>query len=266
MFKKSLIVIIVSALLGLGSGLMNNGDYSDGSIVLGDGSTQFVPFACENMLPGDVVKDTFIITAVDEHVTAVRFKVHVTEQSGDLADVLRVTVRADGKALYDGAMADMEKYVRVDVPEDRDVEFALTVYLGTEVTNEYAGKRALVDFEWAAMDGDYEGPVYPGTDYPEYPEPTPPEDPDDPVDPDEPVIPDDPDEPDEPDDPVVPDQPDEPDQPEDPTGPPTEPEDEKCCPWCFKLCPWCYIIPIIAVAVAGMITFHFIRKKLKTKK
>ena len=262
MFKKSLIIIIVSAILGLGSGFMNNGDYSDGSIVLCDGSTQFVPFSCENMLPGDIAREEYVITAVDEHIEAIRFKVHVTEQSGKLSEVLRITVRADGVALYDGTMANMDKYVRVDVPEDRDIEFSLTVYLGTEVTNEYAGKRALVDFEWAAMDGDYTGPIYPGTDYPEYPEPEIPDEPDDPIVPDEP---DDPVVPDEPDDPIVPDEPDDPVVPDEPDEPivPDEPEEEKCCPWCFKLCPWCYIIPII-VAIGGVAAaIYFVRKKLK---
>lgn len=264
-FKKAIIIIVVSALIGVGSGFMNNGDYSDGSIVLGDGSTEFVQFTCENMLPGDVTSEEYVIKAVDEHVTAVRFKVHVSEESGKLSEVLRVTVRADGVALYDGAMADMDKYVRVEIPEDRDVDFTLTVYLGTEVTSEYAGKHALVDFEWAAMDGDYTGPVYPGTDYPEYPEPTPPDEPDNPDVPDVPDIPDVPDVPDEPDVPDVPDVPDEPDQPDEPTPPTTEEEDEKCCPWCFGLCPWCYIIPIIVIVGGGAITAYTVKKKVKKK-
>lgn len=269
-FKKTVIIVVVSALLGLGGFLWNNGTYSDGSIVIGDGTEKVIPFVCENMLPGDSTTEKYLVTVVDEHVTAVRFKVHTNGKYGDLSEALRITVRADGKTLYDGTMAAMDKYVRVVVPEDNTIEYALTVYLGTEVGNEYAAKRTTVDFEWAAMDGDYVGPVYPGTDYPEYPEPTPPEEPDDPVVP--PDEPDDPEDPDDPDDPVIPDdpedpgdEPDEPDQPEQPT-PPADEKDEKCCPWCFKLCPWCYIIPIIVIAVAGALTVNFIRKKLKKKK
>ena len=270
MFKKTIITIVVSLLLGVGSGFMNNGTYSDGSIVIGDGSTEFVPFVCENMLPGDVAREAYVVTAVDKSVTALRFKVHVSEQSGKLSEVLRITVRADGIALYDGTMADMDKYVRVEVPEDRNIEFMLTVYLGTEVTSEYAGKHALVDFEWAAMDGDYDGPVYPDTNFPSYPEPEEPVDPQPPVDPDEPDDPVDPQppvDPDEPDDPVDPDEPSEPDDPGDPQ-PPAEPpvdEKEKCCPWCFDVCPWCYIIPIIVMACGGVLIVYYVRKKIKHK-
>lgn len=211
MVKNAVLIVIVSLLMGMGGGTPTV--YSEGSIVLGDGNTEFASFSRENIFPGDKFIEEYIVTAKDECVTGIQFKVHIAAESGKVSEFLNFKLLADGVLIYDGTIKNMKDYVRVAVPKDRDIRYSFLIELDTSATSEDCAQKYLVmDFEWAAMSGDYIFPTYPDVDYPEYPEP---DEPDVPVEPDEPDTPEVPDEPDVPVEPDEPDQPDTPSEPED---------------------------------------------------
>ncbi len=115
-----------------------------------------VPFAVENMLPGDSESQYYCVSVSHDSTETVRFYINV-DTVQKLSNVLRVKVEQlipnmEDKILYDGLMKDCTA-VDVNVTASSEtvtpIYYSITVYTnGAEVGNEYAGEGLTADFSW----------------------------------------------------------------------------------------------------------------------
>lgn len=127
------------------------------------------PFRAEDMLPGDRVTTYFCLKTHHKNPIPVYFRADITEQTKNLADVLRikVSVPQTGETLYDMPFANADGKERaVKLPKSAKGEtvtyYKVETYLETEVGNPYQGALLGADFSWYIKDADQEE-LTPGT-------------------------------------------------------------------------------------------------------
>lgn len=113
-----------------------------------------VPFNATNMLPGYTQSNFYYVTASYESNVTLKFSVKITSQDKKLAEVLKIKIEVvDGnnvKSLYDGLIKDMsfDEKLETTTAVKTGRYYKITVSLGKEVGNEYAGKTLTADFIW----------------------------------------------------------------------------------------------------------------------
>ncbi len=118
-------------------------------------------FEATNMFPGDSEVKYFAVK-VNHHADAiVYFSADVTEQTKQLADVLhiKVTHLENGKVLYDGTFAEIEKNTEgfgetfaAGESTETVAYYKVEVSLPTSAGNEYQEAKLLADFGWFVKD------------------------------------------------------------------------------------------------------------------
>lgn len=115
-----------------------------------------LPFAVENMLPGDSIAQYYCVSLTHDRTQTVRFYINVDEAQ-KLSDVLKAKVElllpdAEDEVLYDGSIKDctaVDVSVAANGENVTPIYYRITVYTnGAEVGNEYAGQSLTVDFSW----------------------------------------------------------------------------------------------------------------------
>lgn len=110
-------------------------------------------FTAENMFPGDVISQNYVLNISHSENIDIMFKAKVQEGFEKLAEVLKLKVEIPGvETLYDGLMKYTPEPVTYTLPAaQQSVTYCLTVYIDTSVGNEYQSKPLKADFEWYYM-------------------------------------------------------------------------------------------------------------------
>ena len=137
---------------------------ADNSVVLnGPNESANKIFKAENMFPGDIVSQDYILEISHRENIDIMFKAYVQEGYEVLAEVLKmkVTIPATGETLYDGLMKEMPDSLTYTLAANvQTVTYRLSVYLDTTIGNkneiDTEGKRyqyqtLKADFSWWYM-------------------------------------------------------------------------------------------------------------------
>lgn len=117
-------------------------------------NTDNVSFQVENMFPGDVVLNKYIVQVSYQDVVTVHFRAEVLKGYEKLAEVLqcKVALVDTGEQLYNGLMKDMPNSVDYTLTAEKNASanvcYEITAWLDTKVGNEYQEKSLLADFVW----------------------------------------------------------------------------------------------------------------------
>lgn len=118
-----------------------------------------VPFAADNLLPGDSVTQYYAVQMHHTDDLALLFRTDVTEETKELGNVLHIRVRnlETGAVLCDGMFAEVDgRELSETFAADGDTEsiayYEVTVSMDTSVGNEYQAARLLADFHWYAAE------------------------------------------------------------------------------------------------------------------
>lgn len=111
-------------------------------------------FACENMLPGDKESRTYLVEVSHTGTLTLHFRANIREGGEKLAEVLWCTVAVPGEEqpLYDGRMREMPQSIHRQITAESGhptrINYDITVYLNTDVGNEYMQQGLWADFCW----------------------------------------------------------------------------------------------------------------------
>ena len=112
------------------------------------------PFDSGNMFPGDRETKAYLVEVSHKGTVTVCFHADIRAGYEQLAEVLKCTVvlRGENNPLYDGLMRDMPESLnhRISSIPSKTSELAydITVYLDTDIGNEYMNKELVADFRW----------------------------------------------------------------------------------------------------------------------
>ena len=112
------------------------------------------PFDSENMFPGDRETKAYLVEVSHRGTVTVCFHADIRAGYEKLAEVLKCTVvlRGENKTLYDGLMRDMPESLNhriSSIPsKTSELTYDITVYLDTDIGNEYMNKELVADFRW----------------------------------------------------------------------------------------------------------------------
>ena len=115
-----------------------------------------VQFQEENLFPGDSVTRYYRVKVSYTGTVSVFFQVQPEVGDEKLAEVLKLKVRLinTNQLLYEGSIAEMhvqEQILTTNLREKTDeLQYEITVSLGTEAGNEYQDKQLIADFVWWA--------------------------------------------------------------------------------------------------------------------
>ena len=116
-----------------------------------------VPFAADNLLPGDSVTQYYAVQIHHTKELALLFRADVTEETKALGNVLHIRVKnlETGAVLCDGMFSEIDgREFSQTFAAAQDGEsmayYEITVSLDTSVGNEYQAARLLADFHWYA--------------------------------------------------------------------------------------------------------------------
>lgn len=113
-----------------------------------------VPFAADNLFPGDTETKYYCVRVSHKGDVTVRFHANVQPGSEKLAEVLqcRVVLSTTGETLYEGLMKDMPAALTHELSASEETQselyYEITAWLDTSVGNEYMNKTLLADFDW----------------------------------------------------------------------------------------------------------------------
>lgn len=113
-----------------------------------------VPFAADNLFPGDTETKYYCVRVSHKGDVTVRFHADVQPGSEKLAEVLqcRVVLSTTGETLYEGLMKDMPAALTHELSASEETQselyYEITAWLDTSVGNEYMNKTLLADFDW----------------------------------------------------------------------------------------------------------------------
>lgn len=160
------VILLLSVTLALLFGEGEKSVSSAGNVISG-GNTQVLsmgtdtqtgdPFLLSNLFPGDSATKDYVLKVTRDGVLAVTLGGEVTNETGDLSEVLRVDIRRTGEsdALYTGFLKDGIEGLRIPLREDETkVAISITVSLDTSVGNEYTESKAEAHFSFWVADGD----------------------------------------------------------------------------------------------------------------
>ncbi len=118
-----------------------------------------VPFAADNLFPGDTITQYYGVKTSHKEDVTLLFRPDVTEETGDLGNVLhiKVTNMETGDVLCDGMFAEVDgKEVSQTLAANDGGEsisyYEITVSLDTSAGNGYQAARLLADFHWYAAE------------------------------------------------------------------------------------------------------------------
>ena len=118
-----------------------------------------VPFAADNLLPGDSVTQYYAVQMHHTDDLTLLFRTDVTEETKDLGNVLHIRVRnlETGAVLCDGMFAEIDgrevsEAFAVDGAAESIAYYEVTVSMDTSVGNAYQAARLLADFHWYAAE------------------------------------------------------------------------------------------------------------------
>ncbi len=122
-----------------------------------------VPFAVENMFPGDAAVQEFDVQI--NHKKPITLYYHADIRAGyeKLAEVMQVKIELpeQQEVLYDGLMRDMPNSVAYTLPAGEEhLLYRITAYLDTSVGNDYQYQELISDFRWWYLEEEQK-PGYP---------------------------------------------------------------------------------------------------------
>lgn len=112
------------------------------------------PFNVVNMFPGDTETEYFCVKVSHHDTVTVKYSADIRPGYEKLSEVLkcRITLLTADEVLYDGLMRDMPESLDHTVYTEQHVEselyYEISVYLETNVGNEYMNKDLVADFIW----------------------------------------------------------------------------------------------------------------------
>lgn len=108
------------------------------------------PFRTGNLFPGDRETKTYSLEVSHSGSVTLHFRADVRNGYETLAEVLKCRVCVDGAPLYDGLLRDVS--LSRALPDiggaTETLRYEITVYLDTDVGNEYMAKELYADFQW----------------------------------------------------------------------------------------------------------------------
>ncbi len=116
------------------------------------------PFNVVNMFPGDIETKYFCVKISHHDTVTVKYNADIRPGYEKLSEVLkcRITLLTEDKVLYDGLMRDMPQSLDHTISAEQSVEselyYEISVYLETNVGNEYMNKNLVADFTWWVED------------------------------------------------------------------------------------------------------------------
>lgn len=111
-------------------------------------------FSAAGMLPGDAVTEQYTLQVHRSGALTLLFDVVVTDETGDLGEVLNIQVidATGGAVLAEGTFDEVTGQVyRVQLPDGSgriDRDFTVRVWMDTSVGNEYQNTSLEADFRW----------------------------------------------------------------------------------------------------------------------
>lgn len=125
-----------------------------------------VPFAAQNLFPGDAIAQSYSVGVSHQKAVTVFFGVSVHQGGQKLAEALclKVVLVNTGQTLYNGPVAAMPRQLecRLAAAESNRVEnlnYSITAYLPTATGNAYQNLRLAADFNWWVEDAGSLGPA-----------------------------------------------------------------------------------------------------------
>lgn len=116
------------------------------------------PFNVSNMFPGDCITNVYNIRVSYNGSIKIYFTADVRNGYEKLAEVLRckVVMANESNPIYDGLLKDipdLEQSIS-GINTTQDLKYEISVYLDTNVGNDYQNKQLIADFKWWAYTSD----------------------------------------------------------------------------------------------------------------